>query len=460
MNRVDILIIRNRCDTATEYTNWVGEGLTVHLRDRQMSVVDLSDSEANPENVVNWLNFNPGNTRKAIIALDHGSNSAFYGEKGGLLVPVIDKSNAEHLTKGLHVYTLACSTNANGGLGDTAVSKGCFSWVGYIEPVYATQTESFRECIWSYVLAIADGKTIEQCTEILRKAYRDRVNESFIYQYNLDRLLLRKSVSNSTIFTFNRDLQETILGITACNGMFVCSENNGSSPLISNRTWVGEWETFSLVELGKGKVALRATNGLFVTAESGGSQPLIANRAWIRGWETFEYIDQGNNQFALRACNGKYVCAENNGASALIANRNAIGPWETFQRRPLRTIGFKACNKKFVCAETNGSMPLIANRDWHREWETFTFVELDSDHVAIRACNGKFVCAEDNGLNPLIANRDWIRSWETFDYVDLGNNRFALKACNGKFVCAENNGASSLIANRSSQGEWETFTVG
>jgi hypothetical protein len=205
---VDFLIIRNKCDRATEYTNEVGEGLKAYLEGAGHSVTDLSDENADPDQVKEWLDYDDQKTVKAVIALDHGSSDAFYGEEGGKPKAVIDVKNAERLTKKLHVYTLACSTNADSGLGETAVEKGCFSWLGYKVPVYAAKGPSFKECIWSYVRAMAEGKTLEECEEALREAYAARTGESPIYQYNLDRLLLRKSAVGMTINSHNRVTQE------------------------------------------------------------------------------------------------------------------------------------------------------------------------------------------------------------------------------------------------------------
>ena len=122
----------------------------------------------------------------------------------------------------------------------------------------------------------------------------------------------------------NIDLQ------AAANGKYVCAENAGLSPLIANRNWALQWETFGLVDLGNNNVALRAVNGKYVCAENAGQLPLIANRDAIGPWETFKLIDLGNNNVALRAVNGKYVCAENAGQSPLIANRDGVLGWETF----------------------------------------------------------------------------------------------------------------------------------
>lgn len=196
---VDILIIRNRFDLATEYTNWIGEGLKADLEGKGHSVTDLSDTDASPDKVYEWLRYDKRKTVKAVIALDHGGPDAFYGEESNQIAQVINKANAELLVKQVHVYTLACSTNANNGVGETAVDKGCFSWLGYTEPVYAMKSQSFKECIWSYIEAMAEGKTIEECEQALRQAYTARAGQSPYYQYNLDRLLLRKRFDNMTI---------------------------------------------------------------------------------------------------------------------------------------------------------------------------------------------------------------------------------------------------------------------
>ena len=116
------------------------------------------------------------------------------------------------------------------------------------------------------------------------------------------------------------------------NGEYVCADNEGTSPLIANRTAVGQWETFTVVDAGNGNIGLQSmANGEYVCADNAGSSPLIANRTAVGPWETFTEVDEGGNNVALRAmANGEYVCADNAGASPLIANRTAVCQWETF----------------------------------------------------------------------------------------------------------------------------------
>jgi hypothetical protein len=79
-------------------------------------------------------------------------------------------------------------------------------------------------------------------------------------------------------------------------------------------------------------VSLRAmANNLIVTADNAGASPLIANRTAVGQSETFQLINNSNGTISLRAlANNMIVTADNAGASALIANRTAIGTWEQF----------------------------------------------------------------------------------------------------------------------------------
>ncbi|HWG24155.1 fascin domain-containing protein, partial [Actinospica sp.] len=75
------------------------------------------------------------------------------------------------------------------------------------------------------------------------------------------------------------------------NGDIVTADNTGTSPLIANRTAIGTWEEFDLINNSDGSVSLRAhANGDIVTADNTGTSPLIANRTTIGTWEEFDLI--------------------------------------------------------------------------------------------------------------------------------------------------------------------------
>ena len=125
----------------------------------------------------------------------------------------------------------------------------------------------------------------------------------------------------------------TVVGFRArANGLYVTADNAGASPLIANRTAVGTWEQFDMLDAGSGNVTLRAhANNEYVTADNAGASPLIANRAAAGQWETFQLVHNANGTVSLMAlANNLYVTAENAGAAALVANRTSIGTWEQF----------------------------------------------------------------------------------------------------------------------------------
>jgi len=119
------------------------------------------------------------------------------------------------------------------------------------------------------------------------------------------------------------------------NDQYVCADSAGADPLIANRTAVGPWEQFTVVDAGGGAIALKSVaNSKYVTAGSAGADSLIARADSIGAWEKFRWIDNSDGTFSLQAMvNGQYVCADNGGANPLIANRVSIGVWEKFQRQ-------------------------------------------------------------------------------------------------------------------------------
>lgn len=191
MSRVkDCLIIRNKVDWVTAFTNWMGEGLKETLESKGWSVVDLSGCDASPENVRYWLRSGDRKISKVIIDFDHGYTDKLVGQLNDEEATIIDKGNAESLTKNLDVYTFACSTGVKGGIGEYAVQHGCRSWLGYTDTIYWDPfiAEEFKQCVWSYVLAMADGYSANLCYRILADSYRKLAKNSMICQWNMEKL--------------------------------------------------------------------------------------------------------------------------------------------------------------------------------------------------------------------------------------------------------------------------------
>jgi hypothetical protein len=136
---------------------------------------------------------------------------------------------------------------------------------------------------------------------------------------------------------YSKEIKQMVqVTLQAANGQYVsCAEENGNQTLIADRSAVGDWEKFTLIERGNGIVALLAVNGCYVTAVGGGGGELHSRVKVIDIWERFKLIDRGDGKIALQCHNGQYVCAEGGGGQKLVANRSAIGPWETFTLKRL-----------------------------------------------------------------------------------------------------------------------------
>lgn len=143
----------------------------------------------------------------------------------------------------------------------------------------------------------------------------------------------------SVASNWSQCFKSLVVGFRASNDKYVQARDGGNSPLqaIADHLWA--WEQFTLIFLQpliteKGlipRVAIRACNGKFVCNENNGENWLIANRTAIGIWETFELqYFQDIGKFALRASNQLFVSNEDNGGRPLKADRDMVGDWERF----------------------------------------------------------------------------------------------------------------------------------
>jgi GH25 family lysozyme M1 (1,4-beta-N-acetylmuramidase) len=283
-------------------------------------------------------------------------------------------------------------------------------------------------------------------------------------QGNYDKNVFNGDYAGLTRLTGGSPAVAPPIGFRAqANNRYVTADHAGASPLIANRTSIGLWEQFDMVDAGNGFIGLRSrSNGKYVTAESAGAQPLIANRTSVEGWEKFKLINNSDGSVSLQAnANGKYVTAESAGANPLIANRTAIGQWERFDEYAAPKVVSLSANDvgRYVTADSAGTKPLIANRTSIWAWEQFDLVDAGHGYVALRAhANNLYVTADSAGTKPLIANRTSILAWEQFTLVDNPDGTVSLKAyANGKYVTATS--GSPLIASGTAITTTEKFHV-
>jgi len=117
------------------------------------------------------------------------------------------------------------------------------------------------------------------------------------------------------------------LKLKGSNNLFVSGEN-GEAPMKCNRAGASDWETFTIIDAGGGKVALRSMNK-FVSSENGATTGITCNRTTISDWEKFDWVVNANGKVSFKGNNGKYISSED-GQSVMKCNRATISGWEVF----------------------------------------------------------------------------------------------------------------------------------
>lgn len=121
------------------------------------------------------------------------------------------------------------------------------------------------------------------------------------------------------------------------NNTYVSADNYGNNPLIANRTAVGAWEEFKVLNNPDGTVSLLAmVNSKYVSADLNQSAKLIAESRGVLGWEEFRMVAVGNGAVTFQSvANNLYVSADLNNGGVLIANRSKASTWEQFVISPV-----------------------------------------------------------------------------------------------------------------------------
>ncbi|HEY7183841.1 MAG TPA: family 16 glycosylhydrolase [Blastocatellia bacterium] len=121
------------------------------------------------------------------------------------------------------------------------------------------------------------------------------------------------------------------------NKFVSADQNRGTfAPLVADRTTVGAWEQFQVIDAGGGFIALKSIGtGRFVSADLARAAyaPLVADRASASTWENFRWNDLAGGAFTLTGrATGLFVSADQNrGAYApLVSDRPTASTWETF----------------------------------------------------------------------------------------------------------------------------------
>jgi hypothetical protein len=119
--------------------------------------------------------------------------------------------------------------------------------------------------------------------------------------------------------------------LRSSDGAYIFSGHDAARNLTANKNKTEILETFSIIDLGTNKIALKAGNDKFVSTLPDQGGILSASKDVIDKWETFEKMESGSNRFALKAANGKMVTCDRNQGGRLIANGELTDDPETLE---------------------------------------------------------------------------------------------------------------------------------
>ncbi len=129
-----------------------------------------------------------------------------------------------------------------------------------------------------------------------------------------------------------------LFALKASNGSYVsCAmtpDSTGHVLLQANKPGVGPNEVFTAKYLDDGRLGIQAPNGKIVTVDRNFGGILTADRDYVGEWETFEIVDVDSGVVALRNTNSQFVGAHyelpSPNAAALIADKAQANEWEHF----------------------------------------------------------------------------------------------------------------------------------
>jgi hypothetical protein len=133
-------------------------------------------------------------------------------------------------------------------------------------------------------------------------------------------------------FTTKR-AQEAKVKLMTFHETFVSADLDKAAQLIGDRKDAKDWEKFTIVDLGEGKIAIKASNNKYVTVADDGK--LFARALVVQERETFTKVTVNENWIAFKAYNGKFVVCDKDKKYELAAVRDNVQEWESFNIMPI-----------------------------------------------------------------------------------------------------------------------------
>ncbi|MGZ3862616.1 MAG: alginate O-acetyltransferase AlgX-related protein [Bacteroidia bacterium] len=121
-----------------------------------------------------------------------------------------------------------------------------------------------------------------------------------------------------------------VISIKAANGKFICAGATEQKELLANRDAASDWETYNMLKLGNGMVAIYSYKNTFLSAELGQKNEITSTRNNIGDWEMFRVEGKGDGFVAFKASNGKYLSLDGKSLQ-IVASANSVGVNEKFK---------------------------------------------------------------------------------------------------------------------------------
>ncbi len=131
-------------------------------------------------------------------------------------------------------------------------------------------------------------------------------------------------------YSYGADDGKYLAAIRTIYGKYLSVEDGGDSAVNATKDKIGDWETFKVVSLGRGYIALEGNNGDYVRVSRDG-KGVFADSDDLYRRERFELVILKDNRVAFKTYDGKYISAVDGGGGKVLADRDKIGDWETFE---------------------------------------------------------------------------------------------------------------------------------
>lgn len=122
---------------------------------------------------------------------------------------------------------------------------------------------------------------------------------------------------------------QDVITLVGNNNKYLSSNNGDSRGVTADRSSIGRYEYFRVIDLGNNKIALKGSNNKYLSVRTEQGNKILFTANYIGSQEIFALENKSGNT-VLKGFNGKYV-SSNNGDRPATCDRSRIGSQELFK---------------------------------------------------------------------------------------------------------------------------------